>query len=84
MTNDMKFVLYYKKLSVPTKMTATVKNNEMKQTYWIDLEHLRDLALLPCDVLEEYSAKFAILGAIDLNHLIATKLNNGNIFVFII
>lgn len=79
LTDDMKFILYYRRLNVPTKVTAIVKNNEVKQSCWIDLEHLRDLALLPCDVVDEYSGKFAIVGAIDQNHFIASKLEDGNI-----
>lgn len=81
LNNDDSFILYYRRLNVPTKVNANVKNSEIRQSCWIDLEHLRDLALLPCDIVEEDNGKFAIVGAIDQNHFIASKLDkdNGNL-----
>lgn len=78
LSDDAEFVLVYRRINVPTKVVAKVVNSDFKQNCFIDLEHLRDAELLPCDVVENDNEKVAVVGAIDQNRFIVCNPNQKN------
>ncbi|OHS98416.1 hypothetical protein TRFO_35192 [Tritrichomonas foetus] len=83
--NDRDFILYYRRVFVPTKVTAVINEQTPKVTGYVDLEHLRDSAVLPCDVIEnDEEEKMAVVGSVDTNRFIVSNLENKETSILIV
>lgn len=76
------YKLVYRRINVPTSIQITVSGKKMFG--WIDIEHVRDKAIFPYDVVDKDGKEITIVGIIDSTHFIYTNQQKTKADVYVL